>query len=209
MLLCRLLLIAKQEKISTDLTSMMALADKSGNDVRSCLSMLQFCSSLKKPIRLTDVLKCNVGQKDRHKGLFGIWSAIFQVCTYTFFQLLFYCNSVSIYKSRHYRTNLISSLDSVERCRTEILDGHAVNLQRRGCRFGLLDARSPFVRLGSSVDLSLSALALRHEHLRLFDLGRLARTGSLHAQVGQLDCFPAKVPDVPTVLVIDVGRHRV
>ncbi|XP_065090752.1 chromosome transmission fidelity protein 18 homolog [Ochlerotatus camptorhynchus] len=75
----RLLLIAKQEKISTDLTSMMALADKSGNDVRSCLSLLQFYSSLKKPIRLTDVLKCNVGQKDRHKGLFGIWSAIFQI----------------------------------------------------------------------------------------------------------------------------------
>ncbi|XP_055546969.1 chromosome transmission fidelity protein 18 homolog [Wyeomyia smithii] len=75
----RLLLIAKQEKITTDLTSMLALADKTGNDVRSCLSMLQFHSSLKKPLRLTDVLKCNVGQKDRHKGLFGIWSAIFQI----------------------------------------------------------------------------------------------------------------------------------
>ncbi|KXJ71078.1 hypothetical protein RP20_CCG021555 [Aedes albopictus] len=76
----RLLLIAKREKIETDLTSMLALADKSGNDVRSCLSLLQFYSSLKKPIRLTDVLKSTVGQKDRHKGLFGIWSAIFQVC---------------------------------------------------------------------------------------------------------------------------------
>lgn len=81
----RLLLIAKQEKILTDLTSMLALADKTGNDVRACLSMLQFHSSLKKPLRLTDVLKSNVGQKDRHKGLFGIWSAIFQVS----FQ--FYC----------------------------------------------------------------------------------------------------------------------
>uniref|UniRef100_A0A8D8CUF8 Chromosome transmission fidelity protein 18 homolog n=1 Tax=Culex pipiens TaxID=7175 RepID=A0A8D8CUF8_CULPI len=75
----RLLLIAKQEKILTDLTSMLALADKTGNDVRACLSMLQFHSSLKKPLRLTDVLKSNVGQKDRHKGLFGIWSAIFQI----------------------------------------------------------------------------------------------------------------------------------
>ncbi|XP_053694619.1 chromosome transmission fidelity protein 18 homolog [Sabethes cyaneus] len=75
----RLLLIAKQEKITTDLTSMLALADKTGNDVRSCLSMLQFHSSLKKPLRLTDVLKCNVGQKDQQKGLFGIWSAIFQI----------------------------------------------------------------------------------------------------------------------------------
>ncbi|XP_055641779.1 chromosome transmission fidelity protein 18 homolog [Toxorhynchites rutilus septentrionalis] len=75
----RLLLISKQEKVHTDLTSMLALAEKSGNDVRSCLSMLQFHSSTKKRLQLTDVLKCNVGQKDRHRGLFEIWSAIFQI----------------------------------------------------------------------------------------------------------------------------------
>ncbi|XP_058126500.1 chromosome transmission fidelity protein 18 homolog [Anopheles ziemanni] len=75
----RLLTIAKREDITTDLSSMMALADKTGNDVRACLSMLQFFACAKKPIRLTDVLKCNVGQKDRQKGLFSIWSSIFQI----------------------------------------------------------------------------------------------------------------------------------
>ncbi|XP_035915325.1 chromosome transmission fidelity protein 18 homolog [Anopheles stephensi] len=75
----RLLVIAKKEQITTDLTSMLALAEKTGNDVRACLSMLQFFACMKKPIRLTDVLKCNVGQKDRHKGLFSIWSSIFQI----------------------------------------------------------------------------------------------------------------------------------
>lgn len=72
-------MIAKKERIKTDLTSMLALAEKTGNDVRACLSMLQFFACANKPIRLTDVLKCNVGQKDRHKGLFSIWSSIFQV----------------------------------------------------------------------------------------------------------------------------------
>uniref|UniRef100_A0A182K417 AAA+ ATPase domain-containing protein n=1 Tax=Anopheles christyi TaxID=43041 RepID=A0A182K417_9DIPT len=75
----RLLVIAKKERIITDLTSMLALAEKTGNDVRACLSMLQFFACVKKPIRLTDVLKCNVGQKDRQKGLFSIWSSIFQI----------------------------------------------------------------------------------------------------------------------------------
>lgn len=58
---------------------MLALAEKTGNDVRACLSMLQFYACANKPIRLTDVLKSNVGQKDRKKGLFNIWSSIFQV----------------------------------------------------------------------------------------------------------------------------------
>ncbi|XP_049534330.1 chromosome transmission fidelity protein 18 homolog [Anopheles darlingi] len=75
----RLLAIAKGEHIITDLTSMLALAEKTGNDVRACLSMLQFYACANKPIRLTDVLKCNVGQKDRKKGLFNIWSSIFQI----------------------------------------------------------------------------------------------------------------------------------
>ncbi|XP_053674908.1 chromosome transmission fidelity protein 18 homolog [Anopheles nili] len=75
----RLLAIAEKERITTDLASMFALAEKTGNDVRSCLSMLQFFASAKKPIRLTDVLKSTVGQKDRQKGLFSIWSSIFQI----------------------------------------------------------------------------------------------------------------------------------
>lgn len=71
--------IARREHLRTDITSLLALAEKTGNDVRSCLSMLQFFGSQKKPLTLIDVLKSNIGQKDRHKSLFGIWGAIFQV----------------------------------------------------------------------------------------------------------------------------------
>lgn len=75
----RLMSIARREKVVTDLTAMLALAEKTGNDVRSCLSMLQFFNSVRRPLTLIDVLKSDIGQKDRHKGLFGIWGAIFQV----------------------------------------------------------------------------------------------------------------------------------
>lgn len=75
----RLQLIANRERVKTDLTTMLALAEKTGNDVRSCLSMLQFYSGLKKPLTLMDVLKSNMGKKDQHKGLFSVWSCIFQV----------------------------------------------------------------------------------------------------------------------------------
>lgn len=64
-----------------DGTSLLALAKKSGNDVRSCLSMLQFFTSLNKPLTLTDVLKSDIGQKDMQKSLFVIWESIFQVST--------------------------------------------------------------------------------------------------------------------------------
>lgn len=75
----RLMKIARREHLRTDITSLLALAEKTGNDVRSCLSMLQFFGHQQKPLTLIDVLKSNIGQKDRHKSLFGIWGAIFQV----------------------------------------------------------------------------------------------------------------------------------
>lgn len=58
---------------------MLALAEKTGNDIRSCLGMLQFFGGSDKPLTLIDVLRSNVGKKDIHQGLFGVWQAIFQV----------------------------------------------------------------------------------------------------------------------------------
>jgi chromosome transmission fidelity protein 18 len=75
----RLTVIARMERIRTNMTALLALAEKTGNDVRSCLSMLQFHAGVRKPLTLIDVLRSNVGQKDRHKGLFATWSAIFQI----------------------------------------------------------------------------------------------------------------------------------
>lgn len=78
----RLMWISRKERLKTDLTTLLALIDKSGNDVRSCISVLQFYANSNKPLSLTDVMKSSIGQKDRQKGLFDIWSAIFQVNRY-------------------------------------------------------------------------------------------------------------------------------
>lgn len=75
----RLLAIARRERLKTDMTTLLALAEKSGNDVRSCISILQFFANGRKPLELADVMKSNIGQKDRQKGLFEIWSAVFQI----------------------------------------------------------------------------------------------------------------------------------
>lgn len=67
------------ESLKTDMTALLALSEKTGNDVRSCLSMLQFFANAKQPLTLIDVLKSNIGQKDRQTGLFTVWGAIFQI----------------------------------------------------------------------------------------------------------------------------------
>lgn len=84
-----------------DFTSLLALAEKSGNDVRSCLSMLQFFASIGKPLTIIDVLKSNIGQKDMQKGLFTIWEAIFQVsCSKS--KILFSKNSIGFLFQRRF-----------------------------------------------------------------------------------------------------------
>lgn len=75
----RLQTIAYREKLNTDMTTLMALAERSGNDVRSCISVLQFFANSHKPLELIDIMRSNIGQKDRQKGLFDIWSSIFQI----------------------------------------------------------------------------------------------------------------------------------
>lgn len=75
----RLLSIARKERLKTDMTALLALVDKSGNDVRSCISVLQFYGNNRKPLTLVEVMSSNIGQKDRQKGLFDMWTAIFQI----------------------------------------------------------------------------------------------------------------------------------
>ena len=71
--------IASKEKLRTDMTALMALTEKTDNDIRSCLSTLQFFKSRGKYMRATDVHKANIGQKDAHKSLRAIWEELFQV----------------------------------------------------------------------------------------------------------------------------------
>ncbi|KAL1497907.1 hypothetical protein ABEB36_008789 [Hypothenemus hampei] len=75
----RLMEIAKRQQIKTDIGAMIALAEKSNHDIRSCLSVLHFYKAQNKQIGLTDIYKANVGQKDMQKGLFMIWSDIFEI----------------------------------------------------------------------------------------------------------------------------------
>lgn len=178
---------------------MLALADKTGNDVRACLSMLQFHSSLKKPLRLTDVLKSNVGQKDRHKGLFGIWSAIFQVRNSTFY----------IYFAKFIMTSNL--FRAPRRRRAQALHCERVNLERgrRRRRLRLLEPRSPLLGFGAATYPRLRALHLWWVNLRQLGLRSLAGAGAFHAHICQLDRFAAQIPNVPPVLAVNVGRDGV
>ncbi|KAM8716293.1 hypothetical protein ACLKA7_003217 [Drosophila subpalustris] len=75
----RLLQISRKENLKTDFGSLIALAEKSGNDVRSCISSMQFFDVQKHSMTLQDVLNNNLGQKDRHQGLFDVWGAVFRI----------------------------------------------------------------------------------------------------------------------------------
>ncbi|XP_055837537.1 chromosome transmission fidelity protein 18 homolog [Episyrphus balteatus] len=75
----RLMEIARKERIKTDFGTLISLAEKSGNDVRSCISTMQFFNAMKKGITLSDVLNSNFGLKDRHRGLFDVWGSIFKI----------------------------------------------------------------------------------------------------------------------------------
>ncbi|KAL3273195.1 hypothetical protein HHI36_014650 [Cryptolaemus montrouzieri] len=73
----RLMQIAKKQDLKTDLGAMLALAEKSNNDIRSCLGVLHFFKAQKKRVTVSDVYKSSVGQKDMQQGLFSVWTDIF------------------------------------------------------------------------------------------------------------------------------------
>eukprot|EP00088_Acartia_fossae_P024597 TRINITY_DN2552_c0_g1_i1.p1 TRINITY_DN2552_c0_g1~~TRINITY_DN2552_c0_g1_i1.p1 ORF type:complete len:946 (-),score=309.66 TRINITY_DN2552_c0_g1_i1:176-3013(-) len=73
----RLKEIALKEKLSTDLTALLALCKKSDNDIRSCLSTLQFFNRRGRTFKASDVSSVSLGVKDTQKSLFGVWADIF------------------------------------------------------------------------------------------------------------------------------------
>ncbi|XP_018570059.1 chromosome transmission fidelity protein 18 homolog [Anoplophora glabripennis] len=75
----RLMEIARKENVKTDLGAMLALAEKSNNDIRSCLTVLHFFKGQNKPVTLSEVHKASIGQKDMQKGLFSVWQEIFRI----------------------------------------------------------------------------------------------------------------------------------
>ncbi|XP_044739790.1 chromosome transmission fidelity protein 18 homolog [Chrysoperla carnea] len=75
----RLMQIARLQNVKTDVGALLALCEKTQNDIRACLSVLHFFKSQNKPVKLTDVYKSNIGQKDTQKTLFNVWEEIFQI----------------------------------------------------------------------------------------------------------------------------------
>lgn len=78
-LVSRLQEICKKQKLKTDMPALIALCEKAENDIRSCLSTLQFVDKQNKTLKVSDVKHLNVGQKDIQKSLFSIWQSIFKI----------------------------------------------------------------------------------------------------------------------------------
>uniref|UniRef100_A0A1B6J544 AAA+ ATPase domain-containing protein n=1 Tax=Homalodisca liturata TaxID=320908 RepID=A0A1B6J544_9HEMI len=76
----RLCEVARHQSMKTDLGVMMALSEKTNNDIRACLALLQ-CLKMQSAsvVKLSQVHAASLGQKDMQKGLFTVWQEIFQI----------------------------------------------------------------------------------------------------------------------------------
>ena len=75
----RLREITAVEKLKTDLSALLALCKKTDNDIRSCLSTLQFFRKKGHQLRASDVASVSVGSKDSNKSLFSVWESLFAI----------------------------------------------------------------------------------------------------------------------------------
>jgi len=75
----RLKEITATEKLKTDLSALLALCKKTDNDIRSCLSTLQFFRKRGKQLRAVDLANTNLGSKDSQRSLFSVWDDLFTI----------------------------------------------------------------------------------------------------------------------------------
>jgi len=75
----RLKEITAVEKLRTDLSALLALCKKTDNDIRSCLSTLQFFRKRGQMLRSQDVAQTSVGTKDSQRSLFSVWDELFLI----------------------------------------------------------------------------------------------------------------------------------
>ena len=78
-LAARLKEITGLEQLSADLTALLFLCKKSDNDIRSCLSTLQFFKKQSNTLRSSDVAKVNLGRKDSSKSSVKVLDDIFDI----------------------------------------------------------------------------------------------------------------------------------
>lgn len=76
----RLAEISRHQGMKVDTGSLMALCEKTDNDIRACINTLQFLHGRgQRQLDHRSVTSVCVGQKDQNKGLFSVWQGIFQL----------------------------------------------------------------------------------------------------------------------------------
>ncbi|KAM9391208.1 chromosome transmission fidelity protein 18 homolog isoform 2-T2 [Salvelinus alpinus] len=66
--------------MKADVGTLIALCEKTDNDIRSCINTLQFLHGRgKRQLDVQAVQSMRIGQKDQNKGLFNLWQEIFQL----------------------------------------------------------------------------------------------------------------------------------
>uniref|UniRef100_A0A8C5Q1K2 Chromosome transmission fidelity protein 18 homolog n=1 Tax=Leptobrachium leishanense TaxID=445787 RepID=A0A8C5Q1K2_9ANUR len=76
----RLYEITIKQGMKADTGALMALCEKTDNDIRSCINTLQFLHGRgKKELNMRTVQTMKIGLKDQNKGLFSVWQEIFQL----------------------------------------------------------------------------------------------------------------------------------
>uniref|UniRef100_A0A673KJX4 Chromosome transmission fidelity protein 18 homolog n=1 Tax=Sinocyclocheilus rhinocerous TaxID=307959 RepID=A0A673KJX4_9TELE len=76
----RLAEITRRHGMKADTGTLMALCEKTDNDIRACINTLQFLHRRgQKHLDQRSVNSISVGLKDQNKGLFSVWQEIFQL----------------------------------------------------------------------------------------------------------------------------------
>ncbi|XP_019858878.1 PREDICTED: chromosome transmission fidelity protein 18 homolog [Amphimedon queenslandica] len=75
----RLMDVCRREGISTTTSTLMALCEKTDNDIRTCLNTLQFIHRKRADISLSAVQAMSVGQKDSQRSLLYFWKEVFKL----------------------------------------------------------------------------------------------------------------------------------
>ena len=75
----RLNFICNEEMLNSNITALLMLCERSGNDIRACLNSLQFVSHKTNDISIELIASKVADRKDTHKGLFDLWKEVFHL----------------------------------------------------------------------------------------------------------------------------------
>ncbi|KAI5090281.1 chromosome transmission fidelity protein 18-like, partial [Silurus meridionalis] len=76
----RLAEVTRRQGMKADTGSLMALCEKTDNDIRACINTLQFLHGRgQRQLDQRVVNSMSIGLKDQNKGLFSVWQEIFQL----------------------------------------------------------------------------------------------------------------------------------